>query len=297
MADTIAEKTPPALFVDAPNLATSEGPVEKDKASSAEPETEECSSGVETKMEAVEAGEEEEEKPVASTDRQTISEEAAAAAMDESRDEATVAVEEREPCQRSTELGSGEPTDASQQKEAKEEPGEDSRCTGMECEKSKAVCEDGDKPGSGISSSSAGGGGGGCGGAELDKRRPSVEISSSDGEPLSRMDSEDRWVSWRDFSSLPAFVLHVTAVQPAEGRVYLCYLMGILLIISPRHAWCTNHSLRVYLLQGTLIVATGQISPSGWCSLNFSNAGELPAFLCQICLLGIMLQNKCMDAP
>lgn len=187
MADTVAEKTPPALVVDAPNSATSEGgPVEKEEASSAEPETEERSSGVETKMEAAEAGEEEEEKPAASTDREAKSEEAAAAAaMGESRDETTAAVEEREPCQRSGELCSGEPADDSQPKEAKEEPGEDSRCSGMECEKSKAVCEDSDKP----SSSS-----GGRGGAELDKRRPSVEISSSDGEPLSRMDSEDRWV-------------------------------------------------------------------------------------------------------
>lgn len=184
MADTVAEKTPAALVVDTPTSATSEGsPVEKDEASLAEPETEERSSGVETKMEAAEAGqEEEEEKPAASTDRQAKSEETAAA-MDESRDETTAAVEEPEPCQRSTELGGGEPADDSQPKEAKEEPGEDSRCSGMECEKSKAVCEDSDKPG---------GGGGGGGGAELDKRRPSVEISSSDGEPLSRMDSEDR---------------------------------------------------------------------------------------------------------
>nr|XP_020480400.1 zinc finger protein aebp2-like isoform X2 [Monopterus albus] len=63
-------------------------------------------------------------------------------------------------------------------KEAKEEPGEDSRCSAIDCEKSKTVCEDGEKAS--------------VGGAELgDKRRPSVEISSSDGEPLSRMDSED----------------------------------------------------------------------------------------------------------
>lgn len=60
-------------------------------------------------------------------------------------------------------------------KPAKEEPGEESRCA-EDSEKSKA--EDGDKPSSG--------------GGELgEKRRPSVEISSSDGEPLSRMDSED----------------------------------------------------------------------------------------------------------
>lgn len=184
MADTVAEKTPAALVVDTPTSAMSEGgAVERDEASLAEPETEERSSGVETKMEAAEA-DQEEEKPAASTDRQAKSEEAAVA-MDESRDETTAAVEEPEPCQRSTELGGGDTADDSQPKGAKEEPGEDSRCSGMECEKSKAVCEDGDKPG------------GGGGGAELDKRRPSVEISSSDGEPLSRMDSEDRWVGWR----------------------------------------------------------------------------------------------------
>lgn len=32
------------------------------------------------------------------------------------------------------------------------------------------------------------------GNEEDDKRRASIEMSSSDGEPLSRMDSEDRWV-------------------------------------------------------------------------------------------------------
>ncbi|XP_056455274.1 zinc finger protein aebp2-like isoform X2 [Gadus chalcogrammus] len=56
----------------------------------------------------------------------------------------------------------------------------------MKSENGKAACEDGDK------NSVGGGGGGGGGGGELsDKRRTSVEISSSDGEPLSRMDSED----------------------------------------------------------------------------------------------------------
>nr|XP_057931967.1 zinc finger protein AEBP2-like isoform X2 [Doryrhamphus excisus] len=62
-------------------------------------------------------------------------------------------------------------------KGAKEEPGEESRYSGMNCDKSKASCED-DKVNSGD--------------GELgEKRRPSLEISSSDGEPLSRMDSED----------------------------------------------------------------------------------------------------------
>ncbi|XP_054631384.1 zinc finger protein aebp2-like isoform X1 [Dunckerocampus dactyliophorus] len=62
-------------------------------------------------------------------------------------------------------------------KGAKEEPGEESRCSGMDCDKTKASCED-DK---------VNGGDGELG----EKRRPSLEISSSDGEPLSRMDSED----------------------------------------------------------------------------------------------------------
>ncbi|XP_068595320.1 zinc finger protein aebp2-like [Brachionichthys hirsutus] len=71
----------------------------------------------------------------------------------------------------------GEPVSSGEVKELKEEPGEDSRCSVMDLEKSKAGCEDGEKP---------------SGGGQLgDVRRPSVEISSSDGEPLSRMDSED----------------------------------------------------------------------------------------------------------
>nr|XP_061812920.1 zinc finger protein aebp2-like [Nerophis lumbriciformis] len=64
-------------------------------------------------------------------------------------------------------------------KGTKDEPEEESRCSGMEeCDRSKVSCEDGDKLSGGDT-------------APDDKRRPSVEISSSDGEPLSRMDSED----------------------------------------------------------------------------------------------------------
>ncbi|XP_077371980.1 zinc finger protein aebp2-like [Festucalex cinctus] len=64
------------------------------------------------------------------------------------------------------------------EKDAKEEPGEESRCSVMEeCDK-KPTCEDGDK----LSGGDA---------ALGEKRRPSMEMSSSDGEPLSRMDSED----------------------------------------------------------------------------------------------------------
>lgn len=213
MADAVADETPPAVAVDAPNAETSEGGrVEKDEAGSAEPETEERSGGVETKMEAAEAGEE--EKPAASTDRRAKSEEeeeAAAATIGESRYETTAAAEERQPCLRSAELGGSEPADDSRPKEAKEEPGEDIRCSGMECEKSKAVCEDGDKPG-----------GSGGAGAELDnKRRPSLEISSSDGEPLSRMDSEDRWVRGvaADGGAVPCFQAPVLVCSiPVQAR-------------------------------------------------------------------------------
>ncbi|XP_061679457.1 zinc finger protein aebp2-like [Syngnathoides biaculeatus] len=83
-----------------------------------------------------------------------------------------------EPQQNYAEI-SGEHLNCGTAKDAKAEPGEESRCSGMEdCDKSKPICEDGDK----LSGGDA---------AVGDKRRPSVEISSSDGEPLSRMDSED----------------------------------------------------------------------------------------------------------
>ncbi|CAL8261262.1 unnamed protein product [Merluccius merluccius] len=50
---------------------------------------------------------------------------------------------------------------------------------------------DGDGDGGGGGGGGRGDGGGGGGGELSDKRRTSVEVSSSDGEPLSRMDSED----------------------------------------------------------------------------------------------------------
>ncbi|KAM9815638.1 zinc finger protein aebp2-like isoform 1-T1 [Syngnathus typhle] len=64
------------------------------------------------------------------------------------------------------------------EKDAKGESGEESRCSGIEEGDKKPTCEEGDK----LSGGDA---------ALGDKRRPSVEMSSSDGEPLSRMDSED----------------------------------------------------------------------------------------------------------
>ncbi|XP_028306710.1 zinc finger protein aebp2-like isoform X2 [Gouania willdenowi] len=66
------------------------------------------------------------------------------------------------------------PESQQSREERTDSPGEETQCAGMGCEPAKGVCEAGEKAG------------------ELgDKRRPSVEISSSDGEPPSRMDSED----------------------------------------------------------------------------------------------------------
>ncbi|XP_056273125.1 zinc finger protein aebp2-like isoform X2 [Pseudoliparis swirei] len=125
------------------------------------------------KMEAVDA-EAGEEKPAAA---------AGEAASEAVTDGSAVTVCPGEPEQK-IELqetpggGNENPAADSALKEAKEEPGAGGRCSGINCEKSKTVREDGEKPGGG-------------GGALGDERRPSLEISSSDGEPLSRMDTED----------------------------------------------------------------------------------------------------------
>ncbi|XP_051238068.1 zinc finger protein aebp2 [Dicentrarchus labrax] len=181
MAAAATEETP-ALSTesDALPVETNEGNGEGKEKALTEPETEEPLSSVEPKIEEVDA-EVGEEKPAAAADKaasEAVTDDGAVTVEQES----TAAPEEPEQKPESRESpggGSNEPANDSTAKEAKEEPGEDcSRCSGIDCEKSKTVCEDGEKP--------SGGGG------ELDdKRRPSVEISSSDGEPLSRMDSED----------------------------------------------------------------------------------------------------------
>ncbi|KAG8012753.1 Zinc finger protein AEBP2 [Nibea albiflora] len=182
MAAAAAEETP-ALSAESdvrPVEKTEAMAEEKEKGLGGEQETEEPRSSVEPKMEEVDA-EAGEEKPAAAADKA-----ASEAATDDGavtvNEEAKAAPEEAEhkpETQPSPGGGNNEPAGDNTMKEAKEEPGEDSRCSGLDCEKStKTVCEDGEKPSSG--------------GGELgDKRRPSVEISSSDGEPLSRMDSED----------------------------------------------------------------------------------------------------------
>ncbi len=187
MAASAPEGTP-ALSVesDVPSVATNEGDGEEKEKGLTEPETGEPCSSVEPKMEEVDA-EASEEKPAAAADKA-----ASEAVTDDSAVTLTVTLEataaSEEPSQKSEPLPSpgdvnvnNEHVSVDAMKETKEESGEDSRCSGTDSEKSKTVCEDVEKPS---------GGGGELG----DKRRPSVEISSSDGEPLSRVDSEDRLV-------------------------------------------------------------------------------------------------------
>ncbi|XP_036963768.1 zinc finger protein aebp2-like isoform X1 [Acanthopagrus latus] len=181
MAAAATEETPAlSAHGDVLSVEANEGNGEEKDRGPAEPETEEPRSSEEPKMEAVDA-EAGEEKPAAAADKAASE----AAATDDSAgaadQEATAAPEDPElkpEPQQSPGEGTKEPATDTAIKEAKEEAGEDSRCSGIDCEKSKTVCEDGEK---------ASGGGGELG----DKRRPSVEISSSDGEPLSRVDSED----------------------------------------------------------------------------------------------------------
>uniref|UniRef100_A0A672ZLJ8 AE binding protein 2 n=2 Tax=Sphaeramia orbicularis TaxID=375764 RepID=A0A672ZLJ8_9TELE len=162
MAATVPEETP-AVSVgnDTPPEETTEGDgKEKDKGPD-EPETEEPGGSVEPKNEEAnaEAGE---ETTGAAADKAPS--EAVTEAVTDNDQEAAAAPEEAEPGEPKSEEPNNEPA----MKEVKEEPGEERRCAGI----------DGEKPSGG-------------GGEMSDKRRPSVEISSSDGEPLSRMDSED----------------------------------------------------------------------------------------------------------
>lgn len=138
-----------------------------------EPETGQHNNSSEPKMEEV-AAESGEDKPVEAANK-AAGEAAADAAASAATKETTAATEDSETQNRTEDHGNNENT----MKDTKVEPEEDSRSSGMDCEKSITVCEDGEKPSNG--------------GGELgDKRRPSEEMSSSDGEPLSRMDSEDR---------------------------------------------------------------------------------------------------------
>lgn len=163
---------------EAPSAETNQGDGEQKETG---PETDEQPCNVEAKMEANEM------KPAMEAYKATgelVSDAGSAA-------EETAVSQEPEPkpdtLESPLEVGD-EPGSDIAAKATKQDSGEDSRSSGLDCEKSKPSGEDGEKPG----------GGGGGGGGELgDKRRPSVEMSSSDGEPLSRVDSEDRWAGER----------------------------------------------------------------------------------------------------
>ncbi|XP_047453475.1 zinc finger protein AEBP2-like [Mugil cephalus] len=179
MAAAAPQETPaPSAESDAPSVEANESNGEEKEKGLDEPKTEQPGGSVEPKMEMEVDAEADEEERAAAADKaagEAVTEESAATVNQEKTD-APGEAEQRPESQPSP--GDGNVEAANATGEAKEEPGEDSRCSGMDCEKSKSVCEDGEK--------TSGGGG------ELDdKRRPSVEISSSDGEPLSRMDSED----------------------------------------------------------------------------------------------------------
>ncbi|KAM4573103.1 zinc finger protein AEBP2 isoform 2-T5 [Odontesthes bonariensis] len=180
MAAAAAEETP-ALNVesDATPGEANEGEGERKENGLTEAETEQPGSNTEPKMEEVDA-EAGEEKPATEADKaaeEAVTDDVAPTVTQE----AAAAPEEPERSPESLQSPGGstsEHTSDNTVKDVKEEPGEDSRCSGIESKKSTTVCEDGEKQNGG--------------GGELDdKRRPSVEVSSSDGEPLSRLDSED----------------------------------------------------------------------------------------------------------
>lgn len=164
-AEGLEETTASNGGSDVPPCETSEAESEKKENGSTEPETEQAASLGEPKMEDVD-------------DREVGKEDAAPTGTEE----ATATHEEPEqrppsrPC-----LGdnNSEQNGEITMKALKEEPDDDSRSSGIDCDKSTSASEDGDK---------------GSGSDLGDKRRSSLEVSSSDGEPLSRMDSEDRLV-------------------------------------------------------------------------------------------------------
>ncbi|XP_054476542.1 zinc finger protein aebp2-like [Anoplopoma fimbria] len=171
MAAAATEETTVLTAENAPSADTNDSDGKEKDSGPTGADTEEPSSSVEPKMEEVEAEEAEAEaggeEPAAATEK------AASEAVTQEETAAPAEPELKMELRESPVEGKHEhATDNA----LKEEPGEGSqRCAGM---KSKTVSEDGEKPGGG-------------GGEPDDKRRPSVEMSSSDGEPLSRMDSED----------------------------------------------------------------------------------------------------------
>ncbi|XP_038140584.1 zinc finger protein AEBP2-like isoform X2 [Cyprinodon tularosa] len=152
---------------DIPPSETNELECEKKENGSTEPETEQQAvSIVEPKMEDGDV-EADEEKPAATDAAEAGKEDSAA-----TREAVTVPEEPEERPPSLPSLGGNNGEDGRiTMKELKEELDDDSRSSGISCDKSTSASEDGEK-------SSSGG--------ELgDKRRSSMEVSSSDGEPSS----------------------------------------------------------------------------------------------------------------
>lgn len=156
---------------------TNEADSEKKENGSTEPETEKEASAAEPKMEDVDAREVGKEDAAP-----TVTQEATAAHEEP---------EQRPQSQPTLGDNSSELNGEITMKALKEEPDDDSRSSGIDCEKSTSASEDGEK---------------GSGGELGDKRRSSLEVSSSDGEPLSRMDSEDRWAWWTGWEAVLLFL-------------------------------------------------------------------------------------------
>lgn len=182
MSANAPEESPsPGVESDAPLKNTPRGDGQEKAKCITEIKAEEPGSNVEMKMVGLQA-EAGEEQPAVAADK-AASEEVKNVAVMVNQEATATSMELQSESRQSFGFGNNEPENSKTIKEAKEEPGEESQCSGMDCDKSKTsnVSEDGEKP---------------CGGVGTlgDKRRSSVEISSSDGEPLSRMDSEDRLV-------------------------------------------------------------------------------------------------------
>ncbi|KAL6106526.1 aebp2 [Pungitius sinensis] len=178
----MAAEGPAAMGVEsvAASVDTREGDGgEEDEGGPSEPETGGPGGSAEPTLSASDAAAAEEEPAVAAAEK--APRDAVTSGGVRANPEATAAPEEP---QRKMESqgkpgeGNNEPGAVDASKETKEGPGEGGRCPGTDCPKSETVGEDGEIARGG-------------GGEPHEERRQSVEISSSDGEPLSRMDSED----------------------------------------------------------------------------------------------------------
>ncbi|KAM4554293.1 zinc finger protein aebp2-like isoform 1-T1 [Fundulus diaphanus] len=183
-ADGPEETTAPSGESDVPPSETTEADGEQKENGSTEPETEQAVRSAEPKMEDVdaEAGEENSAAAAVASDEaaRDVGKEDAAPTVPQ---EATAAHGELElELRLRPSLGDNDQSGEITMKDLKEEPDDDSRSSGIDCGKSTSASEDGEKSSSSGSSSS---------GDLGDKRRSSMEVSSSDGEQLSRMDSED----------------------------------------------------------------------------------------------------------